>query len=238
MSTFSPVGGPHPTLPPPSAAQPGFRLIDTALISCAEVPTGPLAALVSYWTQLSEDGLPSLADADPDRLQVIPGRIHLVRVEGNRFRFLHYGAAVTNPGRRDMRGLTTQDYEDAAFGDLVTAHYAEGVSARRPVCRAVRAAVDGDVYDYLRVVAPFGLEGDRVEFLVIATERIAIPARCERTGERPDPETLRDTLEKTRRLARQISGTEAGVALAGLAAAAALHFSEALRLAAAPRQSP
>lgn len=140
---------------------------------------------------------------------------------------------MTNPGRRDMRGLTTQDYEDGAFGALVTAHYAEGVSERIPVCRAVRAVVDGEVHDYVRVVAPFGLEGDTVEFLVIATERIAIPAHCERTGESPDPETLRDTVEKTRRLARQISGTEAGVALAGLAAAAALHFSEALRLASA-----
>jgi hypothetical protein len=158
-----------------------------------------------------------------------------VRVEGSRFRFLHYGAAVTNPDARDMRGLTTRDYEDRAFADLVTAHYAEGVTARRPVCRAVRAAADGDVYDYVRVVAPFGLDGDVVEFLVIGTERIAIPAKYERHDEPPDPETLRGAVERTRRLARQVSGTEAGIALAGLAAAAALHFSEAMRMASAGR---
>ncbi|WP_293865059.1 hypothetical protein [uncultured Alsobacter sp.] len=199
------------------------------------MPTRPLSALVDYWRLMAEDGLPCLSEAEPDRLQVLPGRIHLVRVERDAFRFLHYGAAVTNPDARDMCGLTTRDYEDHAFGELVTAHYAEGVSARRPVCRAIRAAVDGDVYDYVRVVAPFGLGGDSVEFLVIGTERIAVPARCERAGDEADPETLRATLERTKRLARQISGTEAGVALAGIAAAAALHFSEAMRMAALRR---
>ena len=218
-----------------TAFRSGFTLIETVQIASSEAPTRPLAALVAYWEQLAEDGLPSLAEADPDRLQVIPGRIHLVRVDGGRFRFLHYGAAVTNPDARDMRGLTTHDYEDRAFADLVTAHYAEGVQARRPVCRAVRASVDGDLYDYVRVVAPFGLGAESVDFLVIATERIAIPARFERTGEKADPETLRGNVERTRRLARQISGTEAGVTLAGLAAAAALHFSEAMRMASGRR---
>lgn len=218
-----------------TAIRSGFTLIATVPIACGQVPTRPLSALVTYWNQLAEDGLPSLADADPDRLQVIPGRIHLVRVEDGRFRFLHYGAAVTNPDARDMRGLTTRDYADRAFGELVTAHYAEGVQARRPVCRAVRASVDGDLYDYVRVVAPFGLGADTVEFLVIATERIAVPARFERVGEKADPQTLRENVERTRRLARQISGTDAGVTLAGLAAAAALHFSEAMRMASGRR---
>lgn len=213
----------------------GFTLIETVQIASGDVPTRALAALVAYWGQLAEDGLPSLAEADPDRLQVVPGRIHLLRVEDGRFRFLHYGAAVTNPDARDMRGLTTRDYEDRAFGELVTAHYAEGVDARRPVCRAVRASIDGDVYDYVRVVAPFGLGSETVEFLVIATERISVPVRFERTGEAADPESLRENVDRTRRLARQISGTEAGVTLAGLAAAAALHFSEALRLASGRR---
>lgn len=88
MSTSRPLAGLY-SASAPSPGQPGFRLIETVRISCDTVPTDPLAGLVSYWMQLSEDGLPSLADADPDRLQVIPGRIHPVRVEGNRFRFLN-----------------------------------------------------------------------------------------------------------------------------------------------------
>jgi hypothetical protein len=233
MSPFMNQAVPPAAPPPTSTAEAGFRLIETRIVTKDCVAAAPLAALMAYWARLAEDdGLPSLADADPERLQVMPGRVHLVRVEADhRFRFLHYGATVTNPDARDMRGLTTADYVDQAFGRLVTTHYAEAVAMRQPVCRTVRAAVRSDVYAYERVVAPFGLDGDAVEFLVIATQREQVPADLLRHDPSPDPMTLREDLERTRRLARQITGTDSAVTLAGLATAAALHFSEATRLA-------
>lgn len=190
------------------------------------------------WHRLGVDGLPSLRDVDPYRIQVAPGRVHLVAVEGDgRFRFLHYGSRVTNPDARDMTGLTTHDYEDKTFAEIVTAHYREATVARRPICRALRAAWRGQTYDYMRLVAPFGLDDEAVAFLLVATHRMVIPADLERPDGGAEPETLRASVERTRRLAREFIDDPAHVALEGLAAAAALHFAEATAEALARRQA-
>lgn len=210
-----------------------FSLDRSHLVPLGDIEPPHLRRLVDYWWSLEVDGLPSLADLDARRIQVEPGRVHLLRVEGpNRFRFLHYGATVTNPDARDMSGLTTADYEDKAFGALVTAHYQEAVDARQPVCRRVSAHWNAADYDYIRLTMPFGLHRQRVEFLIVCTHRIAVPGALERPpGPSPDPAVLRDTMERSRRLAAQIHGHEIGVGLEGIAAAAELRFAESVELA-------
>lgn len=222
-----------PAAAPEAPARHRFVLHETVLLDTEAIPSPPLRALAAYWEALRDDeALPSLRDVEPDRAQVLPGRVHLVRVEGpRRFRFLHYGTAVTNPGARDMAGLTTQDYDDPAFGALVTEHYAEAVAAARPLCRAIRASQGGSTYDYVRVVAPFTLDGDGVNFLLVATQRLCVPAGLDRPARPVDLGTLRDAVDRTRRLSLQVSSGEAAVTLAGLAAAAALHFAEATLIA-------
>jgi len=205
-----------------------FRLDSTHVVETLPLPAPELETMRDCWSRLASDGLPSLRDVDPYRVQVTPGRVHLVAVEGGgRFRFLHYGSRVTNPDARDMTGLTTLDYDDKGFADVVTAHYAEGAEARRPICRAVRAVWRGQTYDYMRLVAPFGLDDETVSFLLVATHRMSIPADLERPGGDTPPETLRAAVDRTRRLAREFIDDPAHVALEGLAAAAALHFAEA-----------
>lgn len=206
-----------------------FRLACSYILEEIPLPAPELEVMRADWQRLRLDGLPSLRDVDPYRIQVTPGRVHLVAVEaGQRFRFLHYGSRVTNPDGRDMTGLTTADYDDKGFSEVVTAHYAEAVANRRPVCRALRAVWKGEAYDYVRLVAPFALEDeDIVAFLLVATHRIAIPESLHRRPALAEQETLRIAVERTRRLAREFIGDPAHVALEGLAAAAALHFAEA-----------
>ncbi len=210
-------------------ATPGFRLASSYVVEEVPLPAPELEVMRADWERLRADGLPSLRDVDPYRIQVTPGRVHLVAVEsGPRYRFLHYGARVTNPDARDMTGQTTDDYDDKAFGRVVTAHYGEAVAARRPMCRALRALWRDEAYDYVRLVAPFALDDeDTVAFLLVATHRVAVPESLDRVRERTEPETLRAAVERTRRLAREFGSDPAHVALEGLAAAAALHFAEA-----------
>ncbi len=91
-----------------------FQLECSYIIDERPLPAPELETLRAYWSTLRvDDALPCLQDVDPYRVQVTPGRVHLVAVEeGWRFRFLHYGSRVTNPDARDMTGLTTEDYED------------------------------------------------------------------------------------------------------------------------------
>ncbi len=213
-----------------------FRLACSYIVDDIPLPAPELEVMRADWERLRADGLPSLRDVDPYRIQVTPGRVHLVAVEaGPRFRFLHYGSRVTNPDARDMTGLTTVDYDDKGFAEVVTAHYAEAAGAGRPVCRALRAEWKGQAYDYVRLVAPFALDDEAVvAFLLVATHRIAIPEPLDRPSAPAEEETLRIAVERTRRLAREFINDPAHVALEGLAAAAALHFAEAT--AAATRQ--
>ncbi|MHB2168741.1 PAS domain-containing protein [Alsobacter sp. R-9] len=206
-----------------------FELACSFVVEERPLPAPELEVMRADWDRLRDEGLPSLRDIDPVRIQVQPGRVHLVAVEpGPRFRFLHYGSRVTNPDARDMTGLTTLDYDDKGFAEVVTRHYREAADLGRPVCRALRASWKGQVYDYMRLVAPFGLDDDdRVAFLLVATHRIAIPAALDRAADTATPETLRVAVERTRRLASQMSDDPAHVALEGLATAAALHFAEA-----------
>lgn len=228
VDVMLPAAGQLPERAGAAIASAVFRLDSTHVIDTLPLPAPELETMRACWHRLCVEGLPSLRDIDPYRIQVTPGRVHLVALEGGgRFRFLHYGSRVTNPDGRDMTGLTTLDYEDKAFADVVTSHYAEAAEARRPICRALRAVWRGQTYDYMRLVAPFGLDSEDVAFLLVATHRMVIPADLERADGGAEPETLRAAVDRTRRLAREFIDDPAHVALEGLAAAAALHFAEA-----------
>jgi len=210
-----------------------FNLDQADRVAIESIPVPTLARLFEYWRKLKVEALPSLADLDPRLVLVEPGRVHLLRVEGQGlFRFLHYGASVTNPDARDMTGLTTAEYEDSSFGDLVRAHYQEAVDAREPVCRLVKAHWNGADYRYMRLTLPFGLHGKKVEFLVVCTHRIAVPQVLDRHPDvNVDPAKLRDISQRSRRLAAQVNGHDVGVGLEGVAIAADIRFAEATMLA-------
>jgi hypothetical protein len=210
-----------------------FSLDQADRVAVGSIPVPTLARLVEYWRKLQVDALPSLSDLDPRLVLVEPGRVHLLRVEApGLFRFLHYGASVTNPDARDMTGLTTADYEDHAFGELVRAHYQEAVDERQPVCRLVKGSWNGAEYRYMRLTLPFGLHGKKVEFLVVCTHRIAVPEVLDRHPNLDmDPAKLREISQRSRRLAAQVNGHDVGVGLEGVAIAADLRFAEATLLA-------
>ena len=201
-----------------------FSLDQADRVAVGSIPVPTLARLVEYWRKLQVDALPSLSDLDPKLVLVEPGRVHLLRVEApGLFRFLHYGASVTNPDARDMTGLTTADYEDHAFGELVRAHYQEAVDERQPVCRLVKGSWNGAEYRYMRLTLPFGLHGKKVEFLVVCTHRIAVPEVLDRHPNLDmDPAKLREISQRSRRLAAQVNGHDVGVGLEGVAIAADL----------------
>jgi hypothetical protein len=79
-----------------------------------------------------------------------------------------------------MKGRTTVDYEDRAFGALVTRHLGECVREGRPICYDIRAELDGEPYEYTRLTLPLSLDGNRVDMILAGTLRGVVPKRVMR----------------------------------------------------------
>jgi hypothetical protein len=152
---------------------------DRVNLDCIE--NGPLDGLYRYWSSRCGGKVMPLRD-DVDLLDIRDdnvGRMHMLRVEGPRaFRYLLYGGRVTNPDRVDMTGKTTQDYQDRAFGAMVTDHLAGTVEEQRALCYHVRAAAKDRPYEYIRLVMPLG--DARVEYLWVGTQRILVDPAMDR----------------------------------------------------------
>ena len=105
---------------------PGFDLKSEELVPLPQIPDDSLRKLVDYWDSLREDRpFASRAQIDPLQIPDLLGHLRIVSIEpGGIFRFRLYGSLATNPDHADMTNKTTRDYQDKAFGDLVTRHYA------------------------------------------------------------------------------------------------------------------
>ena len=120
--------------------------------------------------------MPLRRDIDPTEIPSLLEHIRLVDVEpGGVFRFRLYSMKATNPDQRDMTGLTTRDYRDVAFGEMVTRHYAASAESGEPRCWHIRASVEAGNYEYLRLVLPLGKTGPACAMLLVKSQRIANP---------------------------------------------------------------
>jgi hypothetical protein len=107
------------------------------------------------------------------------GRMHMLKVEAaDLYRYTLYGGQVTNPDRVDMTGKTTHDYEDRAFGSMVTQHLSGCVGEARPTCYRISATVKNLPYRYIRLVLPLG--GARIDTLWVGTQRIQVDPQMDR----------------------------------------------------------
>jgi hypothetical protein len=107
------------------------------------------------------------------------GRMHMLRVDApGVFRYMLYGGQVTNPDRLDMTGKTTQEYEDRAFGRMVTDHLEGCVSEAQPICYRISAVVRNLPYQYVRLVMPLG--DAQIDYLWVGTQRIQVDAAMDR----------------------------------------------------------
>ena len=155
----------------------GFTLIRTVQVDPVHTGCPPLDALYQYWDQRREGcSMPGIASVDVANIPENKGRLHLLEVNGlGSYRYRVYGARVTNPDRRDMTGLTTQDYDDRQFGDMVTRHLSEAHEAARPICYHIKGSWSLFPYEYLRVILPLSDDGAEPQMLLVGTHRIEVP---------------------------------------------------------------
>ena len=151
-----------------------FRIIDERVVPLSEVPNGDLRELILYWDRKCAGGTFALRRSiDPTDIPKLLGTIRIVDIEpGGVFRFRLYGTKSLNPDRKDMTGLTTRDYEDTGFGDMVTRHYATVADDGQARCWRVKAEVDVGVYEFMRAVLPMSRNGDCCDMLLIKSERL------------------------------------------------------------------
>jgi hypothetical protein len=154
-----------------------FELKAERLHSLDDIPDAGLAALVEYWKRIKGNRPFALRrDIDPTEIVRLLGHIRLVDIEDDSvFRFRLYGSQATNPDRLDMTGLTTLDYEDKAFGEVVTRHYAEVAKDGIARCWHIKAQVDAGAYEYVRVVLPISGNGKTIDGLLVSSARIENP---------------------------------------------------------------
>ena len=154
-----------------------FQVIEEHLVPIDRISDAGLAALVSYWQR--KKGGRAFAfrrDIDPTEISELLGNIRLVDIEDqDTFRFRLYGSNATNPDQRDMTGLTTHDYEDKAFGDIVTRHYAMVAGDEVARCWHIKAQVESGEYEYLRIVLPISRNEKTVDALLVHSVRIKNP---------------------------------------------------------------
>ncbi len=151
-----------------------FELLSARTIDAGEICYPPLRRLWHWWFDRNHDGrLPSRGQFDPAEFSPLLGRINLVDVEPDplRFRFRLYGSGMKNVSGRSMRGLTTTDYDDAAYGRMVTEHYARAFRAAWPLAMIIAARLDGEPYDYTRIILPLAEDGALVNQLLVASIR-------------------------------------------------------------------
>lgn len=153
-----------------------FVLIEDRAEALDAIAAPRLRRLLDYWSgACAGRAMPARADIDPLGLREHMGRIHMLEVLGpGRFRFRIYGSGMTNPDVRDMTGLTTDDYEDKAFGALVTRHYKSCVEAKAPVYHCVLGELDALPYEYARLTLPLSSDGTSVDMLLASAHRIRV----------------------------------------------------------------
>jgi len=158
-----------------------FELHRADHIALTQISSPDLRLLIDTWQDLARrDALPRIGNLDPLQLGANLGRMHLLEVLGPRkFLFLLYGCAVTNPDAKSMSGLTTEDYDNKNFAQVVTTHYQEVVEVRRPVCRHIVATKAGKPYEYIRLTLPFSRHGGNVDLLLVGTHRLSIPVHLD-----------------------------------------------------------
>jgi hypothetical protein len=142
-----------------------------------ELQSPILRELLEYWkTRRATNDPPLRSQFDPTELRRQVGRLHLLDVrDGGVFRYRLYGSLAANPDGRDMTGRTTRDYDDGAFGELVTEHLSACVQARGPLMHRIKATVDGEPYEYEKVVVPLSSVGGIVDMLMVGIDYVALP---------------------------------------------------------------
>ncbi len=154
-----------------------FTLISEERVVPSKAKTPQLRQLLDYWKgRCGERRMPRREDVDLDEIGVLPGRIHLLdALSPTEFRYRVYGNNLTNPDRRDMTGLTTRDYQDTAFGAMVTRHLGEVMMQATPLCLHIRASLDGIPYEYYRLAMPLSPDEVSVTMVLVGSERVTVP---------------------------------------------------------------
>jgi len=154
-----------------------FRLREERSIPLDDIPDTKLAALVAYWKRKKGKRPFALRrDIDPTEIVNQLGQIRLVDIEDdNVFRFRLYGSQATNPDKFDMTGRTTLEYQDKAFGEMVTRHYTEVAKDGIPRCWHIKGRVDAGAYEYLRLALPISGNEKTIDGLLVSSARIKNP---------------------------------------------------------------
>ena len=154
-----------------------FTLLSEERVVPSSSRTPRLRQLLDYWVdRRGRRPMPRREDIELGDIGVLPGRIHLLdALSPTAFRYRVYGSNVTNPDRRDMTGLTTTDYEDTAFGAMVTRHLGEVMIEAAPICLHIRAELNGAAYEYYRLALPLSSDNSKVTTILVGSERITVP---------------------------------------------------------------
>ena len=154
-----------------------FTLLSEDRIAPSSAETPKLRQLLDYWeARRGGRRIPRREDVDPDDVPALSGRIHILdALSPTEFRYVIYGRNLTNPDRRDMTGLTTRDYEDTAFGAMVTRHLGEVMVTATPVCLHIKATLGGSPYEYFRLAMPLSPDDAAVTMILVGSERVTVP---------------------------------------------------------------
>lgn len=164
------------------SASEGFQLLSEKRLDYEDLEDHTISAIWRYWRkQRRGTRPPRRADIDPADLRNQLGRIHILDIEApGIYRYRLCGSEVTNPDRRDMTGRTTMDYDDKAFGEMVTRHLSTALAERRPVCFEIEATARGLPYTYIRGVFPLADAEGGIEKLLVGTHRRSVPREFHR----------------------------------------------------------
>lgn len=157
-----------------------FEIVDDRRVPLPPADEPVIGPLLAYWESRRLGApMPRREDIDPAAMSDCLGRVHLLDVvDAGTFRYRVYGSLVTNPDRMDMTGRTTAEYHDAGFGRMVTRHLSACCADAAPVCHHILGRLDGEPYEYRRLVLPLG--DGAPSMLLVGTRRIDVPGDATR----------------------------------------------------------
>lgn len=146
-------------------------------IDTKDIASERLKRLLAYWNAKRGDrAMPARRDIAPEEMREHLGRLDLLDVEAPAtFRYRLHGSITAYRDRRNMTGMTTGEYTDTAFGDMLTRHLRECVDTATPAYRHFVAQQGDEHWEYFRLVLPLSEDGTHVNMLLVSSLRSAKP---------------------------------------------------------------
>lgn len=175
MQTEAWNGGDRKTSEAAAAASAPFIAIRTTPSSMA---SPKLRTLLTYWSGKRQDQpVPLRKDILPDEIPSLLSHIGLVDVEGVpfRYRFRLLGANVDYSQLGMRSGRYLDEISPRIIADDLAGHYHEVVATGIPAVYRMQLESSLTLFTFEGLILPLSTDGDRIDMLLIGSDRPAIP---------------------------------------------------------------